>query len=98
MNRFRITALLLIAVLCLGAAAYGVPSEQDQLYERIRHNIGLFGDVYREVSLKYVDNINPDEFIRAGIEGMLSTLDPYTVYIDTAGAEDLDMITTGKYG
>jgi carboxyl-terminal processing protease len=97
LNRLRLSALLILAVL-LQAAALAAPSDQDQLYEQIRQNIGLFGDVYREVSMKYVDTINPEEFVKAGIEGMLSTLDPYTVYIEGEGAEDLDMITNGKYG
>ena len=75
----------LILVLSLAIAFPAIaakPSAQDTLYEQIRHNIGLFGDVYREISLKYVDSIDPEKFVRAGIEGMLSTLDPYTVFMD----------------
>ena len=34
----------------------------------------------------------------AGIEGMLSTLDPYTNYIDEKSRDQMDLITTGKYG
>jgi len=74
------------------------PSSQDSLYEQIRRNIGIFGDVYREISIRYVDDIDPQKFVRAGIDGMLSTLDPYTVFIDEEGTEDLDLITSGRYG
>jgi carboxyl-terminal processing protease len=74
------------------------PSSQDSLYEQIRKNISLFGDVYREVTLRYVDNIDPEKFVRAGIQGMLSTLDPYTVFIPADETEDLDLITSGRYG
>ncbi|MBU1650653.1 S41 family peptidase [bacterium] len=73
-------------------------SSQNELYEKIRENINLFGDVYREISLRYVDEINPDEFVRAGIDGMLSTLDPYTVLFDDKEMDDLEILTTGRYG
>ncbi|HEX3072118.1 MAG TPA: dTMP kinase, partial [Ignavibacteriales bacterium] len=38
------------------------------------------------------------EFMRAGINGMLSALDPYTVFIDEKGKEDINLLTDGKYG
>ncbi|MBI5060207.1 S41 family peptidase [candidate division KSB1 bacterium] len=89
-----------LAAFWLGASSVwaGRPSAQDTLYEQIRHNINLFGDVYREITLKYVDTIDPNQFIQAGIDGMLSTLDPYTVFIAEDETDDLDVITQGKYG
>jgi len=54
--------------------------------------------VYREVSVNYVDDIDPEKFMQAGIDGMLGTLDPYTVYIDKEEGDDVDLLTTGKYG
>ncbi|HEY3295181.1 MAG TPA: S41 family peptidase [bacterium] len=90
---------LLAALLCfVSLAPAAKPSPQDTLYEQIRHNVGLFGDVYRELTLRYVDSVDPKKFIRAGIDGMLSTLDPYTVFFDQEGTEDLDVITSGRYG
>ncbi|MDD5088950.1 MAG: S41 family peptidase [bacterium] len=94
----RLTSLVLAIFLTVGAAYATKPSPQDSLYEQIRDNIGLFGDVYREIALRYVDSVNPQEFMRAGIRGMLSTLDPYTVFIEADETEDLDLITTGLYG
>ncbi len=94
----RFLSVLSALLLCVSLAAAGKPSGQDSLYEQVRKNIGLFGDVYRELSLRYVDNINPEQFMRAGIDGMLSTLDPYTVFIPEEETEDLDVITSGRYG
>lgn len=93
--RAWILAGLLFCPVLLCAAK---PSPQDTLYARIRHNINLFGDVYREIALKYVDTVDPDQFIRAGIDGMLSTLDPYTVFIAEDETDELDVISSGKYG
>ncbi len=71
---------------------------QDDVYFQISKNIDLFGKVYKEISLNYVDNINPEQFMRAGIEGMLNTLDPYTIFIDGDKKDEIDLITNGKYG
>ncbi len=76
----------------------GFFSGNDDLYFEINKNIDLFGKVYKEVTFNYVDKIDPEEFMRAGIRGMLSSLDPYTIFIDENKKEDFDLITNGKYG
>ncbi len=68
------------------------------LYYEISKNMELFGKVYKEISFNYVDEINPEEFMREGIKGMLKSLDPYTVFIDESKQEDIDLMTNGKYG
>ena len=76
----------------------GFFSGKDDLYFQINKNIDLFGKIYKEVTFNYVDKIDPKEFMRAGIRGMLGSLDPYTVFIDASQKEDFDLITNGKYG
>lgn len=71
---------------------------KDDLYFEISKNIDLFGTVYKEISLNYVDEINPEKFMEAGIQGMLGSLDPYTIYIDETKKDDIELITNGKYG
>jgi carboxyl-terminal processing protease len=70
----------------------------NDVYFEINKNIDLFGRIYKEVAFNYVDNIDPEEFMRAGIRGMLGSLDPYTIFIDENKKEDFDLITNGKYG
>lgn len=96
MKRRRIiffSSLVFVAVLGLGF----VVSNSD-IYFEISKNLELFGKVYKEISFNYVDDIDPQEFMRAGIKGMLSKLDPYTVFIDEKNQEDIDLLTNGKYG
>jgi carboxyl-terminal processing protease len=69
----------------------------DNVYLKINRSIDLFGKIYREVTFNYVDDIDPEKFMEAGINGMLSELDPYTVYIDEKKNDDIDLIQTGKY-
>ncbi len=71
---------------------------KDDTYFEISKNIDLFSRIYKEISFSYVDEINPEQFMRAGIEGMLSSLDPYTVFIDEHKQDEIDLITNGKYG
>lgn len=88
-----------IAVLIAFTFFLGVNvSGDDDVYEKINRNMDLFGQVYKEIALNYVDEIDADKFITAGIEGMLATLDPYTTFIDERSRDQIDLITTGKYG
>ena len=67
-------------------------------YHQIQKNIEVFGRVYQEISKKYVEVVDPSKFMRAGIEGMLSTLDPYTVLIEKEDNAELEIMSSGKYG
>ena len=73
------------------------PGRSD-IYLEIAKNLDLLGRVYKEVAFNYVDEVDPEKFLRAGIQGMLSSLDPYTIFIDEKKIEDIDLITNGKYG
>ncbi len=79
------------------AVDWGVSVSADYVHE-IRKNIEVFGLIYQEISRKYVDPVDPDKFMKAGINGMLETLDPYTVLIEKEDNTQLQIITHGKYG
>lgn len=76
----------------------GFITRDNDIYFQINKGIDIFGRVYKEVALNYVDQLNPEEFMLAGINGMLTSLDPYTNFIDADGQKDIDIITKGKYG
>lgn len=84
--------LFLMAV----TTGFALTFETDQ-YIKITKSIETFGNVYKEIAQNYVDEVDPEKFMRAGIDGMLETLDPYTVYLDEDEREQMDLITTGKY-
>ena len=92
----KIKWILLAGVFLI--AVLGFTGSQGDIYFEISKNLDLFGKVYKEISFNYVEEINPEQFMRAGIEGMLSSLDPYTIFIDEKKKEDIDLITDGKYG
>ena len=90
----RIAGGIVFVALCAG---FMLAPDTD-LFLKINKSIDVFGRVYREVSVNYVDEIDPEKFMQAGIDGMLGTLDPYTVYIDREEGDEVDLLTTGKYG
>jgi len=76
----------------------GFITRDNDIYFEINKGIDIFGRVYKEVTLNYVDTLNPQEFMLGGINGMLASLDPYTNFIDSDQQKDIDIITKGKYG
>lgn len=70
----------------------------DDYYYEVKRGIRLFGDIYKNIIEKYVDEISPKDFIRTGVDGLLATLDPYTVYYEGNESNDLDALMMGKYG
>ncbi|MEK7748841.1 MAG: S41 family peptidase [Bacteroidota bacterium] len=91
--------VIYVSVLVAGFLMLGFSGNADNdLFLRINKGIDVFGKVYKEIAINYVDDVDPDRFMRAGIDGMLKTLDPYTVYIGEKESDELDLVTTGKYG
>jgi carboxyl-terminal processing protease len=85
-----------VAIVAMLTISVGFIRPSDTFFE-VAKNIELLGKVYREIALNYVDEISVSEFMRAGIDGMLATLDPYTVFMDEEQSEDVEQLTTGKY-
>ena len=55
-------------------------------------------NMMRELSLRFVDEVDPDLLIEGAAEGMVRRLDPYTEYLSEEQMGDFDILTTGKYG
>lgn len=89
------TIIISIAVIALCGAGF---TAYESVYLKINQNIDIFGRVYKEIVNNYVDEVDPEKFMRSGIEGMLETLDPYTVYLAGKEEDDIDLLTHGQYG
>jgi len=88
--RFVILGLLLV----IGSTAF--IKDNNKLFE-IAKNIELFATLYREVNTYYVDEIEPSQLMRVGIDAMVGSLDPYTNYISESQIEGYRFITEGRY-
>src|SRR4051812_43839683 len=67
-------------------------------YFEISKNLDIFNSVYRELNVAYVDGTKPGQLMKTGIDAMLGSLDPYTVYYTENDIEDFRYMTTGEYG
>ncbi|NQX97832.1 MAG: S41 family peptidase [Flavobacteriales bacterium] len=67
-------------------------------YFEVSKNLDIFATLFRELNIYYVDDANPGELMKTGIDAMLESLDPYTNYIPESKMEDYKMMTTGQYG
>ena len=61
-------------------------------------NLDIYYTLFRELNMFYVDETDPEELVTTSINAMLSSLDPYTVYIPEANMDDFKFHTTGEYG
>ncbi|MBN1117429.1 MAG: S41 family peptidase [Bacteroidales bacterium] len=77
--------------------SFGFVRPADKDFE-IAKNLDIFVTMFREISSLYVDAKEPKELIDASIEGMLSSLDPYSSYIPEEDIDEFKFMTTGKYG
>lgn len=67
-------------------------------YFEISKNLEIFTTLYRELNIYYVDDTQPGDLMKTGIDAMLESLDPYTTYIAESDIEDYRFMTTGQYG
>ncbi len=89
---------IVLSLLILAGISSGFLLIQDSRDFRIAKNLDIFFTMFRELNTFYVDDINPDKIIKTGIDNMLKTLDPYTVYYPESDADEFTFMTTGKYG
>src|SRR5258707_11588687 len=94
----RRTGAIVVAGLIVSAFVAGFKLADNDYFFKINKSIDLFGRVYKEVTLNYVDEIDPEKFMESGIDGLLGGLDPYTNFIDESEGDEVELITTGKYG
>ncbi|MFK8252917.1 S41 family peptidase [Ancylobacter terrae] len=60
--------------------------------------LNLFGDVFERVRADYVDKPDDAKLIEAAINGMLSSLDPHSTFMDSKEFRDMKVQTRGQFG
>ena len=96
MSTRTISVLVVVFVAC-GVLMGILRAGQDDLFLKTRQWIEIFGKVYTDVVINYVDRVDPEKIMHAGIDGMLKTLDPYTTYLGEKESDEMELVTTGKY-
>ena len=89
----------LIIVTAIAGGSFLSYSFVEDYYFEVGKNLDIYTTLFRDVNIYYVDSIQPGELMKKGIDAMLSTLDPYTVYIPESEIEDYKMThISAEYG
>ena len=95
-NYFQ-SAIQLTLILLLSVSSF-ISKSQNTNYFETSKNMEIFTDLYKELDMFYVDEVNSGDLIKTAIDEMLNSLDPYTNYIPESDIEDYRFMTTGQYG
>ncbi|KQO49289.1 MULTISPECIES: S41 family peptidase [unclassified Methylobacterium] len=60
--------------------------------------LSLFGDVFEKVRTDYVEKPDEAKLIEAAVNGMLTSLDPHSSYMDSKSFRDMQVQTKGEFG
>ncbi|HEX2136120.1 MAG TPA: S41 family peptidase [Microvirga sp.] len=60
--------------------------------------LSLFGDVFEKVRTDYVERPDEAKLVEAAINGMLTSLDPHSSYMDAKSFRDMQVQTRGEFG
>src|SRR5580693_10684928 len=97
MNKYALLGLGLVAG--FGVALGVLPAAQGANDVSAYRQLDLFSDAFERVRANYVRPVQDDELIDAAIQGMVSSLDPHSAYMDAkAFSGDFEMQTKGQFG
>ncbi len=92
MKRIYLALAGLIGIFSISAINFN----NDKLFEIIK-NIEIFTNIYHELNAHYVDDLDPNQLMRTGVDAMMNSLDPYTVFYSESQVESYRISTEGKY-
>ena len=103
MMRLGLATAIAAAFLCLlppegGALAQTPATPQGQQKQEIYRELDLFGQVLERVRSDYVEEVGDQQLIEAAINGMLSSLDPHSSYLNAKSFRDLQTSMRGEFG
>lgn len=92
---FNKAVIPLLVIVILAGTAFKV-QDNSKLFE-VTKNLEIFSSIYKELNTNYVDEIDPGHLMKIGLDAIMHSLDPYTVYYSENQIERSKYITEGKY-
>ncbi|MCW2244694.1 carboxyl-terminal processing protease [Azospirillum fermentarium] len=77
-----------------GVATVLAQSNTSETYRQLN----LFGDVFERVRAEYVEQVTDEQLIESAINGMLTSLDPHSSYLNRKNFQDMQVQTRGEFG
>lgn len=91
--KYKITGIVLLVISLLFYSF----SERVSNYFELTKNLEIFTTVYKEVNANYITDLDHSSLMKAGIDAMLGTLDPYTVFVSENQVERSRYMAEGRY-
>src|SRR5437868_4152207 len=88
-------AMAAVAFLSLSVA---VGQSSNDTNTNTYQQLNLFGDVFEKIRSDYVEPVSDDKLVEAAINGMLTSLDPHSSYLNPKDWEDMQVQTKGEFG
>ncbi len=60
--------------------------------------LNLFGDVFERVRSDYVEEVKDSDLVEAALNGMLTSLDPHSGYMNEKAFKEMQVQTKGEFG
>jgi len=64
----------------------------------VYEQLDLFGDIFERIRAQYVEEVDSKKLIEAAINGMLTSLDPHSSYLNEEDFSDMQVQTRGQFG
>ena len=98
-RRMRYAALPFICgAVIAGLAIPTLTIAQSGKNDAVYRQLGLFGDIFQRVRESYVDEVDEKDLVEAAINGMLTSLDPHSSFLNNDHFSDMQVQTKGKFG
>jgi carboxyl-terminal processing protease len=100
----KISILVAGAVIGAGLTAVTLRTELMSATRAVAANaetyrsLNLFGDIFEKIRTDYVEKPDERKLIEAAINGMLTSLDPHSCYLDPKSFRDMDIDMRGRFG
>lgn len=86
-------AIILVSVALLGTPTTGFAASAETYRQ-----LDLFGDVLGRIGADYVEEVDEAKLIEKAINGMLSSLDPHSSYMNPKSFKAMQVQTKGEFG
>lgn len=96
--RKRIAVISIVVVASLGFSFLVFSENERKKRSEVYKQLELFSDALSLVSEEYVDTPQSQDLIYGALKGMLSSLDPYSEFLDPDSRKELETDTEGKFG
>ncbi len=80
------------------AADAAVPASAPRTSDEVYSDLDLFGEVFDRIRAEYVEAPDERKLIHAALQGMLTSLDPHSGYMEPVEYSDVQEDTTGQFG